>query len=142
MFLNSGEVNKDFGWNKVTGSTTLFLFLFFYFYGFYFFHYTWFTVVCQFLPYSKVTQSYVHIYILFLTLSSIIFHHKRLDIVPCAIQQDLIAYPCQIQQFASINPRLPVHLTPSPSFSALATTCLFFKSMSFFSVESFICSIY
>ena len=33
---------------------------------------------CQFLLYSKVTQPYIHvyIYILFLTLSSITFHHK------------------------------------------------------------------
>ena len=32
---------------------------------------------------------YIYIYILFLTLSSIIFHHKWLDIVPCAMQQEL-----------------------------------------------------
>ena len=32
------------------------------------------------------------VYILFLMLSSILFHHKWLDIVPCAIQWDLIAY--------------------------------------------------
>ena len=31
--------------------------------------------------------------ILFLILSSITFYHKGLDIVPCVIQQDLIAYP-------------------------------------------------
>ena len=30
----------------------------------------------SFLQYSKVTQSYIHIYILFLTLSSIMLHHK------------------------------------------------------------------
>ena len=47
----------------------------------------------QFLLYSKVTQ----LYILFVTLSSIMFHHKWLGIVPCAIQQDLIAYPLQMQ---------------------------------------------
>ena len=41
--------------------------------------------------------SYTCIYILFLTLSSIMFHHKWLDIVPCAVQQDLIAYPLQMQ---------------------------------------------
>jgi len=45
------------------------------------------------LLYSKVTQSHIHTYILFLTLSSIMLHHKRLVIVPSAIQQDLIAYP-------------------------------------------------
>ena len=53
---------------------------------------------CQFLLYSKVTQSYVYIYvytyILFLTLSSIMFHHKWLDIVLCAIQQCYIAILC------------------------------------------------
>ena len=59
-----------------------------FFYDFYCFHYGWFTVLCQFLLCSKVTQSYI--YILFLTLSSIMFHHKWLDIVPYAMQQDLI----------------------------------------------------
>ena len=34
----------------------------------------------------------IHIYILFLTLSSILIDHKWLDIVPCAIQQDPIAH--------------------------------------------------
>ena len=33
---------------------------------------------------------YIYVYILFLTLFSIMFHHKWLDIVPCAIQQDLM----------------------------------------------------
>ena len=47
----------------------------------------------NFLLYSKVTQSHMHI--LFLTLSSIMFHHKWLDMVSCATQQDLIAYPLQ-----------------------------------------------
>ena len=46
--------------------------------------YSWFTVLCQFLFYSKVIQSYIHIYI-FLILSSIMVCPKRLDIVPCAI---------------------------------------------------------
>ena len=32
----------------------------------------------------------------------------------CAIQQDVIAYPLQMQEFASTNPRLPVHPTPFP----------------------------
>ena len=36
---------------------------------------------------------YTYIYVLFLTFSSIMFHHKWLGIVPCAIQQGLIAYP-------------------------------------------------
>ena len=56
----------------------------------------------------------VTIDILFLTLSSIVFHHKGLDRVPCATQQDLTAYPLQMQEFASANPKLPVHPPPSP----------------------------
>ena len=50
---------------------------------------------CQFLLYSNVPQLYIYIYIhiLFLILSSIMFYPKRLDLVPCAVQQDLIAYP-------------------------------------------------
>ena len=55
----------------------------------------------NFLLYSKVVQSYTpphtHIYIVFLTLSSIMLHHKWLDIVSSAIQQDFIAYPLQRQ---------------------------------------------
>ena len=45
---------------------------------------------------TAVTQSYIYIYIyththiLFLTLSSIMFHHSWLDIVPSATQQNLI----------------------------------------------------
>ena len=39
-----------------------------------------------------------------------------------------------------MNPKLPVHPTPSPS--PLATTSLFSKSMVFFSVERFICAVY
>ena len=31
------------------------------------------------------------------TVLSCVFHHKWLDIVPCAIQQDIIAYPLQMQ---------------------------------------------
>ena len=42
-----------------------------------------------------MTQSHVHLYILFLTLSPIMLHHKWLDIVPSAIQQYLIANPFQ-----------------------------------------------
>ena len=51
--------------------------------------------------FSTVQQSdpvtYAYVYILFLTLSSIMFYHKWLDIIPCAIQQDVLAYPLQMQ---------------------------------------------
>ena len=54
-----------------------------------------FSIICglqcpvNILLYGKMTQSHIPIYILFLTLSSIMLHHKWLDIVPSAIQQDL-----------------------------------------------------
>ena len=74
--------------------------------------------------------SYTHMYILFLTLYSIMFHHEHLGIVPCATWQELIAYPFQVQQYMSANPKLPGHPTLTPSF--WATTRLFSKSMSLF----------
>ena len=72
------ERGKDFCATK--GTLNLFLL-----------EYNWFTVLCQFLLYNRVTQSYI--YILLLILSSIMAHPKRLDTVPCAAQYDLIAYP-------------------------------------------------
>ena len=63
--------------------------------------YSWFTMLWQFLLYSKVTQSYIYMYThthththtLFLILSAIMVYPKRLGMFLCAKQQDLIAYP-------------------------------------------------
>ena len=60
-----------------------------------------------------VTQLHVHVHILFSHI--IMLHHKWPDTVPSATQQDLIANQFQRQQSASINPKLPIHPTPSPS---------------------------
>ena len=49
----------------------------------------------NFLQNSKVTQSHMHVYIPFSHI--IMLHPKGLDIVPRAVQQDLIAYPFQRQ---------------------------------------------
>ena len=49
----------------------------------------------NFLLYSMVTQLHIHVYFLFSHI--IMLHHKWLDIVPSATQQDLIAYPFQRQ---------------------------------------------
>ena len=43
------------------------------------------------------THTYIYTHILFLTLFSIMFYHKWLDIILCVVQQDLIAYPLQMQ---------------------------------------------
>ena len=64
------------------------------------------------------------------------FHHKWLDRVPSATQQNPIANPSQRQHSASIYPKLPLPPTPSPS--SLATTSIFSKSMIFFSLESYL----
>ena len=40
---------------------------------------------------DRLSQTYL--YIPFFILSSITVYLKRLDIVPCAVQQDLISYP-------------------------------------------------
>ena len=78
---------------------------------------------CQILLYSKVTPSYIYTYVLFLIW---------LDRVSCAIEQDLIAYPLQTQQFASTNPKLPVHPNYQTSPSPLTITSLLAISMSLF----------
>ena len=41
----------------------------------------------SFLQYGKEIQSHIHVYIFFLTLSSIMLHHKWLDKFPSALQQ-------------------------------------------------------
>ena len=79
-------------------------------------------MLCQFLLYTKVTQSYIYIYVcmcmyIYVCICMCIcvymciyiytykytvffsyylpskFYHKRLDIVPCAVQQDFLTYP-------------------------------------------------
>ena len=85
------------------------------------------TMLCQLLLHSKVTLSYIHIHI-FLILSSILVYPKRLDRVPCAVQHSLMADPFSVSGFASTNPTLSVHPTPSP----LATTSVFSVSVSLF----------
>ena len=58
------------------------------------------------------TQTHVYTH----SFSHVILHHAPSQVtrVPSAIQQDLIVYPFQMQHCASVNPRFPVHPTPSP----------------------------
>ena len=59
-----------------------------------FFEYSSFTMFCQFLLYSKVTQSltHTHTHALFFSYSLPSWSILRLDRGPCAGQQDLMAY--------------------------------------------------
>ena len=89
--------------------------LFFFFCLFLNFFYCYFPDTIFFLLYSVVTQLHMHVYITFSLI--IMLHHKWLDIDLWATQQDLIANPFQKQQFASINPKLPICPTqPFPLF--------------------------
>ena len=97
------------------------------------------TVFYQFLLYYKVTQLYIYIHIIFLTLSSIIFHHKWLDIVPCATQQDLIAYPSKCCSLHLLTPNSQSIPLPPPQQPQVCSACPW---VCFFSVDRFTCAIY
>ena len=63
-------------------------------------NYTGIKLFCH-LCYTAKQTSYAYIYNhLFFILSSMIFNHEWLATAPCAIQQDLTAYPLQMQEFA------------------------------------------
>ena len=47
-------------------------------------------MLCYFLLYSKVIQLYI--YAFFFIFFSIMVYHRILNIVPCALQQDLVVY--------------------------------------------------
>ena len=79
-----------------------------------------------FLLWSMVTQLHQHVYILF--FSHYVSHHKWIDRVPSATQQDPIANPSWRQQFVSIYLKLlfpplppwqPQIYSPSPWLSFL-----------------------
>ena len=80
-------------------------FTFYFFYQF-FLEQSCFTMLHQFLLYSKVSQLYVYIYPLFGGFPSHLGHHRALSRVPCAIQQVLISYLFYTQQGMYVNPNL------------------------------------
>ena len=74
-----------------------------------------------------MTQSYISIHILFLTLSSIMFHHKWPDTVPCAIYSRI---SCQlILKIQAFDFLLKKKKTPD-----LATLMLKFHVVSYWSI--------
>ena len=72
---------------------------------------------------------YVHVF--FPTISSILFQNKRLDILPCAIEQDLITSLFQVKEFASVPVKIPVLPSHLPTHKCGDQQPVF-DSMSFF----------
>ena len=58
-------------------------------------------------------DSVIHLYTFFFIFFSIMVYHRILNIVSCAIWKDLV-YPFYVYQFASANPKLPIHPSPPP----------------------------
>ena len=85
------------------------------FYDFYFFHYSWLTVFCQFLLYSKVTQSYIHI----CSFSYITLHHvpsqvTRYSSLCYTAGSHCLSFPkCNNLHLLTSN-SLSIQLSPSP----------------------------
>ena len=99
---------------------------------------------CQYLMYNKLTQSYIHIYIHIYThthLSHIILYHvmvpyKWLDIVLCAIQQDLIAYPHRIYTLTFYSHLFYYNLTVlAPYWGQLYPFCAHLSQVCTFSLQ-------
>ena len=81
------------------------------------------------------TYRCVYIYILFF----ILIYYSLLSIVPCAIQQDLFAYPSYRYQFAPAHPELPVLPSPVASPRLATTACSLCLQVCFCLVDMFIC---
>ena len=76
--------------------------------------YSCFTLVCQFLLYSKVSHVYIYIYLLFFGFPFYLGHHRIPIRVPYAIQQVLVSNLFYSQQFIYVNSNLPVEPCPFP----------------------------
>ena len=63
-------------------------------------------------------------------------YHRILNIVPCAIQWDLVVNSIYIEWFASANPKLPI--LPFPTASPLSTASLSSVSMSLFLFQGYV----
>ena len=79
--------------------------------------------------------------VFFLTLSSIKFHHKWLDIILCATEQNLIAYRSKCNSLYLLAPNsqsIPL-LPPPPWQPQFCSPCPW---VCIFSVDRYICAIY
>ena len=76
--------------------------------------YSWFTMLWHFLLYNKVIQLYMYTHPFFCRFFSHIGYHRILGRVPCAVQQVFTGQSFHIPQWASANPKAPVHPSPQP----------------------------
>ena len=53
-----------------------------------------------------------------------------LNISPYALQQDLVVYPVDMEQFASTDPKPPARLSPKPSPLQPQSACYICQSVS------------
>ena len=60
------------------------------------------------------SDSVIHIHEFLLISFSIMIFHRILNMVPCAIQWDLVVYHFYVHYFASSDPKFPLHLFPHP----------------------------
>ena len=103
-----------------------------------------FTMLCQFLLYSKATHTHTHthtyIYMYIYTHISFGFpshlhHHRALSKVLCAVNQVLTCYLFYTQQCIYVNHNLQIHPTfPSP----LVSIQLFARSVSLLNFQKYV----
>ena len=88
---------------------------------------------------SALRQSDVVILTFFFMFFSIVVYHSTLTMVPYTRQQDVVFYPFCIEQFASPNPKLLIH--PSPTcFPVGSHKCILYvcDSLSVLQISSFV----
>ena len=67
-------------------------------------------------------------------------YHRMLNIVPCALQQDLVVYPFFIYYFASTKPKLPIH--PFPHHPLATVLCVWESYMFPQHIDVLICVVF
>ena len=77
--------------------------------------------------------------IFFFTFFASMVYPRTLNTVPCALQEDLLSIHSLYKQFASANPKLPVHPSPNPAVPWQPKVCALCLWVCFCFVDRFIC---
>ena len=90
---------------------------------------------------AQQSDSVTHIQTLFLIFFSTMVCHWILNIVPCAIQEDLVAHPSYVFWFASANSKVPLHPSSTPLLLGSHESVLYVcESVCF--IDKFICVLF